>query len=110
VVLQAVASAVQRTCRDADTVARYGGEEISVVLPETDHDVALEVAERIRQAVEAMAVSHESEQLAVTVSLGVATLDRRQTNEQALVRAADTALYAAKQAGRNRVRGAVIER
>lgn len=102
-ILEAVAGAVKATVRDADLAARYGGEEIAVILPETGMDEAAEVAERIRQAVAELKVPHRDQALGVTLSLGVACLNTTTTDATALVREADQALYAAKAEGRNRV-------
>lgn len=105
--LKRVAGAMREvTKRPSDAVARYGGEEFAVVLPATDLSGAYIVAERIRAAVEKLAMPHAKSQVAdhVTVSIGVASvlvsLDGVQAN---LVGAADAALYRAKMEGRNRV-------
>ena len=105
-VLQVVADVLRTTLRGADTVARYGGEEFGLVLPGLDDDHALSVAERVRTAVERAAVPGRP----VTVSVGVATVETGTVgggpDEVAawLVDQADSALYAAKAQGRNRVR------
>ena len=91
--------------RAGDQVARYGGEEFAAILPETDAQGAASIAERMRQAVEAL----ETDGGRVTVSFGVATVianDRSAPN--ALVAAADSALYDAKRAGRNAVRARTL--
>jgi len=93
--------------RPADLVARYGGEEFVVALPGTDAAGALVLAERLRAAVEALAVAHSTSRAAahVTISVGVATtIPERGAAPEALVAAADQALYEAKHDGRNRVR------
>lgn len=91
--------------RVTDIVARYGGEEFTVVLGDTDQDGALHVAERIRKAIEALAIPHLDSDVAdvVTVTIGVATVypARMQTIDH-VVALADEALYRAKDAGRNR--------
>lgn len=92
--------------RSMDLSARYGGEEFVCVLPETDSEGALAVAERIRRAVEELAIPHARSLVAdqVTLSLGVATMIPLSGElPQELVKRADNALYQAKQAGRNRV-------
>jgi len=87
--------------RAGDQVARYGGEEFAAMLPETDADGAQKIAERMRQAVESL----ETAGGRVTVSFGVATtFAREKGSPDALVAAADAALYDAKRAGRNAVR------
>ncbi|MBC7700237.1 diguanylate cyclase [Aquabacterium sp.] len=99
---------VMRAClrRPGDLVARYGGEEFIAVLPQTGAELARQAAERIRLAVQALQVRHESSDTAamVTVSVGVASARAGvgQT-ESGLIAAADAALYQAKHGGRNRV-------
>jgi two-component system cell cycle response regulator len=83
--------------------ARYGGEEFAVLLPETSLDTAREVAERIRLAVMAAPIGTRKGPVAVTLSAGRAVLDGGRGSLGTLLEAADTALYQAKQAGRNRV-------
>ena len=91
--------------RDGDVVARFGGEEFVVLLPGADAPAALEVAQHIQQAIQALALPHEGAPHGiVTVSFGVATMapEREQLAEE-LVRRADRAMYRAKQGGRNRI-------
>ncbi len=95
--------------RAGDFLARYGGEEFVVLLPSTDEEGALVVAERMRRAVEAIGIPHEGSPTYghVTLSLGVASLVvTPHLSPQDLMKAADDALYQAKNAGRNRVVGA----
>jgi diguanylate cyclase (GGDEF)-like protein len=95
--------------RASDIATRYGGEEIAVLLPQTDSAGAWMAAERFRKAVEALAVSHAGNSAGhVTVSVGVAALVPSADPDAPalLVRSADRALYEAKAAGRNRVRQA----
>ncbi|AKU25122.1 GGDEF domain-containing protein [Massilia sp. NR 4-1] len=97
---------MQTPKRPGDLAARYGGEEIGVLLPNTDAEGARAVAERIRAAVEALQMPHPGSRFqVVTVSAGVAAIKPQRGVDQpgALVEAADRALYAAKSAGRNRV-------
>lgn len=98
-VLQELARVLRTRARASDFVARYGGEEFAVVLTTTGRDSALKVAELLRAAVQQAAFPNR----AVTISAGVATLDKRITDRTALLDAADEALYAAKRGGRNRV-------
>jgi diguanylate cyclase (GGDEF)-like protein len=105
-VLIELASTLKANMPDRALVSRYGGEEFAVVLPETDRVTAARLAEQVRQAIEAMPVeSEDGETLTVTSSIGVSTFDGRtfQRVEQ-FVRAADQAVYAAKNSGRNCVR------
>ncbi len=106
--LKQVAAALRTGVRrPADVVARYGGEEMTLILPDTDQQGAWELAEQLRESVRALEIAHAgSEKRIVTVSLGVATLDPGSTiSAMELVRRADAALYIAKDAGRDRVMG-----
>jgi two-component system, cell cycle response regulator len=103
-VLRVVATALQRMLRTEDVVARYGGEEFCVLARGTDARNAMIVGERIRRMVEGLQIPWEGKPVRVTLSVGVATMDETHPfgSVQALVGAADAALYRAKQAGRNR--------
>ena len=103
-VLRNTAGVLKASCRSYDVVCRYGGEEFVMVCPDTDLDSARVVAERVRAAIEANIVATtQGRRLRVTISIGVAASDRDVADAVALVKAADDALYAAKEAGRNRV-------
>lgn len=100
------ADVLQRHVRETDVVCRLGGEEFAVFLRRADEAGAMAMAEKLRAAVEAMVVNVDDElKLSVTVSIGAATLSTRLriTSALALYKAADQAMYASKQAGRNRV-------
>ena len=105
--LRRVADIIQATLRSTgDVAARYGGEEIGVILPGASTQDAGQVAERIRAAVQALGVAHIGGKTGcVTVSVGVASLDEEYevASVSELVTAADRALYIAKEAGRNQV-------
>jgi diguanylate cyclase (GGDEF)-like protein len=101
-VLVRVATVLRENCRATDTVARFGGEEFVVVLPDTPLSVATEIAGRIRAAVVGSTWQDLHPDLAVTVSLGVAERHTLQSPEQ-LLSVADSRLYAAKRQGRNLV-------
>ncbi len=103
-VLKEVTRAIRRELREIDLLCRYGGEEFCAVLPGCASGEAVAVAERIRAAVESLPWGGRSAlPSAVTVSVGVATFPRPHSNPQALLQAADEALYVAKKRGRNRV-------
>jgi two-component system, cell cycle response regulator len=103
--LKALAGHLQRSVRTEDMIARFGGEEFAVLAREITLDGARAVAERIRLLVEATPVQLDDGQIVtITVSVGVVTLggDRQFSSADALLEAADEALYRAKEAGRNR--------
>ena len=89
-------------CRKVDTVARWGGEEYLVLLPETDEDEAVQIANRIREAVASNRVMVGQKPVGCTVSLGVASI-RGQESIDRLLQRSDEALYLAKTLGRNRI-------
>jgi len=101
-VLRAVADAVRGAVRESDTMARYGGEEIAVLLPDTGIEGAAAAAEKLRAAVAALAVPAGAETLHVTISIGAAEMEPG-LDAAVLVPHADEALYRAKAAGKNRV-------
>ncbi|HEX6536308.1 MAG TPA: sensor domain-containing diguanylate cyclase [Gemmatimonadaceae bacterium] len=104
-VLVAVARALERGVRAFDLAARYGGEELAVVLPRTPLAAAREVAERLRRTVEGLEIEVErGKRLRVTMSFGVACYPESTPTSGKLFALADEALYAAKGAGRNCVR------
>jgi diguanylate cyclase (GGDEF)-like protein len=103
-VLKHAADTIGGSVRGSDVVSRYGGEEMLVVLPDATLPVALERAEAIRHALHAKPLVHDGKPLqTVTASLGVSVFPENGGDAEALVRAADAALYEAKKAGRNRV-------
>lgn len=104
-VLRRVSEVMQHTARACDTVARYGGEEIAMILPQTDLEGAFVFAERIREAVSALSIPElgGNRHVSVTVSVGVAQLQDRDLTPGDLLDRADRAVYEAKHGGRNRV-------
>jgi diguanylate cyclase (GGDEF)-like protein len=104
-VLALVADVLRDFSRDIDAPARYGGEELAVVLPQTDSRGAEQLAERIREAVELLEIPRVDGQgsLRLQASFGVAALPESALDRAGLIAAADAALYRAKRAGRNRV-------
>ncbi|MGI8945030.1 MAG: diguanylate cyclase [Thermoleophilaceae bacterium] len=104
-VLMGVATALRELTRDIDDLARYGGEELAVVLPQTDLDGAALLAERMREAIEQLRVPRldNGEELSVTASFGVAAVPDSAADLEGLIAATDAALYRAKRAGKNRI-------
>jgi len=101
--LRQVANAVQSELRATDVPARYGGDEFIVLLPETPPKGAVDVAERIRNAIGARPIAFDGQRIIATVSIGIACYPEDGRTLDALAARADRALYQAKQEGRNRV-------
>jgi len=102
-VAQAISDSAQR---GGDLVARYGGEEFAIILPNTNEAAARDIAEKIRAAVEKLAIGHDGNLIArhITISLGISTRIPPQTTDFiSLMQSADKALYRAKESGRNSV-------
>lgn len=108
-VLKALATCMQDTMRASDMLFRYGGEEFALILSGTDLDGARLMGERLRTAVSSYPFMYNNKDIPVTVSIGVATLGRRDSANR-LFNKADAALYQAKKAGRNQVHVATPRR
>ncbi len=110
-VLKGVAEIFRAELRHYDVPARFGGEEFSILLPETPPEQALEIADRIRRAIadRAFDVDTSNESIRATVSIGVAGYPKDAQDPNALIHQADLAVYRAKLQGRNRVLGASSE-
>jgi diguanylate cyclase (GGDEF)-like protein len=110
IVLREVARVLRASSREIDEPARYGGEELAVVLPGTDLEGAYNLAERVRAGIEALRLpivgDEGAEPLRVTASFGAAALPASADTVRGLVAAADEALYQAKRGGKNRTVGA----
>jgi diguanylate cyclase len=99
-VLAAIGKALRGAVRRDDAVARYGGEEFAVLLPATSLEQAMGVAQKVREAVARVTVNRNNRDISVTVTGGIATIQPNERVEM-LIQRADSALYAAKAAGRN---------
>jgi len=109
-VLRATSRAIVRALRASDTPARMGGEEFIVLCPSTGLEGAAQLAERVRAAVEGNRIEFSTYQGNVTISLGVACRSPQVDSIDALLKAADEAVYTAKRLGRNRVASALLEK
>ncbi|MGR3318864.1 MAG: GGDEF domain-containing response regulator [Candidatus Anammoxibacter sp.] len=104
VVLREIAAIIKDSIRKSDVVGRYGGEEFTILLPETDTEDAMLFAERLRKRVEDFDFFNPADPLKITASMGVATYPMNPAdNATSFIRCADKALYAAKESGRNSV-------
>jgi diguanylate cyclase (GGDEF)-like protein len=101
--LQALVTRVQPMLRGHDLLARTGGEEFTILLPDTPAAQGIIAAERVRQAIEALEVPFEDGPIRFTVSAGVSQFDPAQGGWENMMRRADTAMYEAKEHGRNAV-------
>lgn len=102
-VIQSLAMLIKKATRETDICGRYGGEEFTILLPDTTTETAKLVAERIRKASERYLVQHENIEMNFTVSIGIAEFSIAFTRPLIWLEAADKALYKAKESGRNRV-------
>jgi len=102
-VLREVSGTLIANSRNGDTISRFGGEEFLVLCPNTTAELALETAQDLRRAVQATKIQWRDRELTVTLSAGVAERDATTRTLYDLLNKADAALYAAKDAGRNRV-------
>jgi diguanylate cyclase (GGDEF)-like protein len=103
-VLKAIANALASQSRRGDFACRFGGEEFIVVMPNLSLEVARARAEDLRQTLNSLRVFHEQTEMTVTFSMGIAVHPADGATRDAVLRAADLAMYAAKEAGRNHIR------
>jgi diguanylate cyclase (GGDEF)-like protein len=101
-VLVEACKVIRTVLRDSDTLARFGGEEFICLLPHTAREGALMVAERISTAMRQFVLHHDDQQIKVTVSIGGVTCETSETSLERMTSRADSLMYEAKQAGRDR--------
>ena len=102
-VLKQMAELFNKKLRNVDSAGRYGGEEFLVILAESDADESIQAAERIRKAVASHIFIHNDQEIQIHISIGISRIQKQDGDEQKVVSRADTALYRAKNEGRNRV-------
>lgn len=105
-VITTIATVMQNTVRESDICGRFGGEEFILILPESDMHNTRELAERIRENIQALSIP-EIDNMPVTASFGIAIYDGNNPSDNLLVRA-DSALYQAKKSGRNQVQSSLV--
>jgi diguanylate cyclase (GGDEF)-like protein/PAS domain S-box-containing protein len=103
-VLKAIAEVLSEYSRRGDFACRYGGEEFVIAMPNINLETAYERAENLRQSLNLLRVPYEYDSLSVTISMGIACFPENGQTRGSLLRAADQALYAAKEAGRDHIR------
>ncbi|WP_174481834.1 diguanylate cyclase [methanotrophic endosymbiont of Bathymodiolus puteoserpentis (Logatchev)] len=103
--LQSIANTLREMVRDGDILARWGGEEFTILLPETDLIQALILAERLRETIAKLSIVADETEINFTVSIGVAQKETEMSSIESLFNQADIFMYQAKQAGRNQVYG-----
>lgn len=102
-VLQGFARGCKESIREIDLIGRYGGEELMILMPETEIEMATQVAERLRVSICENQMTVDDQVLNITVSIGIATKDENTLELDTLIARADQAMYIAKHRGRNRV-------
>lgn len=107
-VLQEITRLVQKSMRSGDILARYGGEEFIAILPETDKIKAMELADRLREKISKLKITHNKSTIKITASFGVSQLNLNADMDK-IVQDADNMLYRAKNNGRNTVMPGVIK-
>jgi len=100
--LKTIGNLILKTVRKSDIACRYGGEELTVIMPQTDIDTAFEVSQRVRQKIEDTPINGKS----LTVSIGISEARTSIQTSEALLKLADDALYQAKAQGKNQVKRA----
>jgi diguanylate cyclase (GGDEF)-like protein len=101
-VIKAIAGCLRKELRESDLISRYGGEEFAIILPETEKEGAMQVAERLRKAIGSLIVFHDDKYIQATMSFGIVANDPSdKTSLDETIKKADIALYEAKAQGRD---------
>jgi len=103
VVLKSVAACIRDAVRSYDTIGRIGGEEFLIISPGVELNEAMGLAERVREQISKIENTCGEQKVAVTLSVGVTTLEQDDSDAVSMIKRADRALYQAKDEGRNRV-------
>lgn len=106
-ILQEVTEVAKASLSSVDAQCRYGGEEFCIIMPETEIEEAIDIAEKVRESIETHAFYGGDTLIKVTISLGIAEYPTHATMKEALIEKADKALYNAKQTGRNNTKIAI---
>ena len=101
--IQWISNMLTNTIRESDCIARFGGEEFIILLPNTETNGAVKTAEKIRSSIACRPFTVNGIEIPITISLGVSSADKDDTSIEAAVKRADTALYESKSSGRNKV-------
>ncbi|OUL56540.1 GGDEF domain-containing protein [Pseudoalteromonas ulvae] len=108
-VLVALAELLKETLRSTDLVSRWGGEEFIVLLPDTERTQAIDIAEKIRDKVANLSVSHHRHTIEITISIGITQIEQDDLDIHEVINRADLLLYQAKENGRNRCESALSQ-
>ncbi len=102
-VIKTIATLMLKNTRNIDYIGRIGGEEFAILMPDTDKDSAYQIADRLRENISKHTILHNGINISVTVSIGLSYLTHEDENIHTLLKRADTALYEAKENGRNQI-------
>jgi len=102
-VLKTFADSMKNTIRSTDVCFRYGGEEFSILFMRIDSNIAKEICDKLRALIHGMKISYMKQDISLSISIGISSLDNRNISPEQFIKEADRALYHAKENGRNRI-------